>query len=52
MHRKKFENEATALLQDVYRFLCHLCGDPRSAEDLTQETFLRAFRYHRFHEKA
>lgn len=28
--------------QTVYRFLVKLCGDPALAEDLTQDTFLRA----------
>ena len=30
--------------QPVWRFLCHLVADPALAEDLTQETFLRAYR--------
>ena len=29
---------------EVYRFLLTLCGDERLAEDLTQETFLRALK--------
>jgi RNA polymerase sigma-70 factor (ECF subfamily) len=32
-----------ATQRDVYRFVCHLC-EPDEAEDLTQETFLRALR--------
>ena len=30
--------------QPVWRFLCHLVRDPALAEDLSQETFLRAYR--------
>jgi RNA polymerase sigma-70 factor (ECF subfamily) len=30
--------------QPVWRFLCHLVADPALAEDLAQETFLRAYR--------
>lgn len=30
--------------QPVWRFLCHLVRDPALAEDLAQETFLRAYR--------
>ena len=32
-------------VQIVYRFLVSACRDPRLAEDLTQETFLRAWEY-------
>ena len=28
----------------VWRFLCHFLGDPALADDITQETFLRAYR--------
>ncbi|WP_407288741.1 sigma-70 family RNA polymerase sigma factor [Streptomyces sp. BP-8] len=28
--------------RDVWRFVAHLCGDPDSADDLAQETYLRA----------
>jgi RNA polymerase sigma-70 factor (ECF subfamily) len=31
--------------QPVWRFLCHLVADPALAEDLSQETFLRAYRH-------
>lgn len=38
-----------ALHRDVWRYVAHLAGDPRLADDLTQETFLRALRsLHRF----
>ena len=40
------ENALARLVQlhasDVYRFLLHLCGNQALAEDLSQETFLRA----------
>jgi RNA polymerase sigma-70 factor (ECF subfamily) len=29
--------------QDVYRFALYLCGDPALAEDICQETFVRAW---------
>ena len=29
--------------QDVYRFTFWLCGDPKEAEDITSETFVRAW---------
>lgn len=29
--------------QDVYRFALYLCGDPALAEDITAETFVRAW---------
>ncbi|MFD7513107.1 sigma-70 family RNA polymerase sigma factor, partial [Streptomyces sp. NPDC059853] len=38
-----------ALHRDVWRYVAHLAGDPRLADDLTQDTFLRALRsLHRF----
>jgi RNA polymerase sigma-70 factor (ECF subfamily) len=37
----------------VYRYLLYLTGQPETAEDLTQETFLRAWRYlHQFEGRA
>ncbi|MCH9027444.1 MAG: sigma-70 family RNA polymerase sigma factor [Proteobacteria bacterium] len=45
MTERNFEKKAAHFLKDIYRFLYHLCEDPQTAEDLTQETFLRAFRY-------
>ncbi|MGD2216825.1 MAG: sigma-70 family RNA polymerase sigma factor [Gemmatimonadales bacterium] len=44
-----FEIEALPHLDAVYRFATMLSGDPVHAEDLVQETMLRAFRsWHRF----
>ncbi|MEU7314238.1 sigma-70 family RNA polymerase sigma factor [Streptomyces sp. NPDC007083] len=38
-----------ALHRDVLRYVTHLCGDPQAVDDLTQDTFLRAFgSLHRF----
>ncbi|MBI4455781.1 MAG: sigma-70 family RNA polymerase sigma factor [Acidobacteria bacterium] len=45
MNRREFEKAVPTFLEDVHRFLCHLCDDLQTAEDLTQETFLRALRY-------
>lgn len=44
-----FEIEALPHLDAVFRFATMLCGDPVHADDLVQETMLRAFRsWHRF----
>ena len=42
--RLNFENEALLHMDAVYRFALRLTGAPDAAEDLVQETFLRAFR--------
>lgn len=39
-----FEDEALPWLDAVYRFSLRLAGSPDAAHDLTQETFLRAYR--------
>ncbi|RNL73312.1 sigma-70 family RNA polymerase sigma factor [Streptomyces sp. I6] len=43
------ERFVRALHRDVLRYVAHLCGDPQSADDLAQDTFLRALgSLHRF----
>ncbi len=42
--RTTFEEEALPHLDSVYRYARHLCGDGFLAEDLTQETMVKAFR--------
>jgi RNA polymerase sigma-70 factor (ECF subfamily) len=42
--RVRFEEEALALSDQVYRVARHLVGSPDEAEDLMQETYARAFR--------
>lgn len=38
------EHFIRAFERDVWRFVAHLSADPQSADDLTQDTFLRALR--------
>ena len=40
----KYEALVRAYSKDLYRYGYWLCGDPSVAEDLVQETFLRAWR--------
>jgi RNA polymerase sigma-70 factor, ECF subfamily len=42
--RVRFEEEALALADQVYRVARHLAGSKEEAEDLVQETYARAFR--------
>ena len=41
----RYESMVQALSADVYRYALFLCRNPTQAEDLTQETFLRAWRF-------
>lgn len=42
--REGFDREVLRWMEDVYRFAVSLTRDPTQAEDLVQETYLRAFR--------
>ena len=42
--RVRFEDEALAHADQLYRIALRLTGSPQSAEELVQETYLRAFR--------
>src|SRR5205809_4021347 len=42
--RVRFEEDALALADQVYRVARHLVGSREEAEDLMQETYARAFR--------
>lgn len=47
--RRAFEREALPHLDTVYRVALRLSGDPTQADDLTQETMLKAYRaWHQF----
>jgi RNA polymerase sigma-70 factor (ECF subfamily) len=47
--RVRFEEEALALADQVYRVARHLAGSREEADDLVQETYARAFRsWHSF----
>lgn len=49
MTREEFDRDVLARMEDVYRFAMSLTRDPSRAEDLLQETYLRAFRsWHTF----
>lgn len=43
--RLRFEREAVPLMDQLYTTALYLTRDPTAAEDLTQETYLRAFRF-------
>ena len=46
---KVFESLYREYYQKVYAFLYRLCADGDLAEDLTQETFLQAYKsFHKF----
>lgn len=42
--QQRYESLVRALNTDIYRYAYWLCGDKSIAEDITQETFLRAWR--------
>jgi RNA polymerase sigma-70 factor (ECF subfamily) len=42
--RARFEEEALSHAEHLYRIALRLTGSPQAAEDLVQETYLRAFR--------
>ncbi len=42
--QRRYDSLVRALHADIYRFAYWLCGDKHVAEDITQETFLRAWR--------
>ncbi|QYJ79996.1 sigma-70 family RNA polymerase sigma factor [Shewanella acanthi] len=42
--QRRYNSLVKALHADIYRYAFWLCGDRQVAEDITQETFLRAWR--------
>ncbi len=42
--QRRYESLVRALSTDLYRYAYWLCGDKHIAEDITQETFLRAWK--------
>jgi len=42
--QKRFERLVSPLREDLYRYVVWLCRDPDLADDVVQETMLRAFR--------
>ncbi|RLV60359.1 sigma-70 family RNA polymerase sigma factor [Parashewanella curva] len=42
--QRRYESLVRALNTDIYRYAYWLCGDKHVAEDVTQETFLRAWK--------
>ena len=43
--QQRYESMVRAFSGDVYRYALSLCRNPAQAEDLTQETFVRAWRF-------
>jgi len=42
--REAFDQLVTRYTPDIYGFLCRMTRDPEEASDITQDTFLRAFK--------
>lgn len=43
--QRRFDALVGALTNDLFRYACWLCGDRNTAQDLVQETLLRAWRF-------